>query len=174
MTNAFTRGLRRSLIVAGACLALATPAFAHHYEAGALKIGHPWSRATPPGAKVGGGYLSVTNTGKTADRLIAVEDAFAGATEIHEMAMDKGVMKMRQLDKGIAIKPGDTVRLAPGGYHIMFMNLKEPLKQGAMMDATLVFEKAGRVPVKFKVEGMGAKAPGEHDHMQMDNMEHKK
>ena len=156
---------RTMLGLAGVCFLLSavTCAFAHDYTAGALKIGHPWSRATPPGAKVGGGYLSIENTGAETDKLIAIEGDAASPIELHEMAMESGVMKMRALPAGVEIKPGATVRFSPGGYHVMFMNLKEPFKQGSMVKATLVFEKAGKVPVEFKVEAIGAKGE-EHTH----------
>ena len=139
-------------------LSLGGAALAHDYKAGALKIGHPWSRATPGGAKVGGGYLVIENTGSTADKLIAVSaPAIAGRTEMHEMATTNGVMTMRPLDSGVEIAPGAKVEFKPGGYHIMFMELKQPLKQDERVKGTLTFEKAGPVEVEFKVEGMGAR-----------------
>ncbi len=164
------RQTRTILGLAGFCFLLSalTCAFAHGYTVGSLKIGHPWSRETPPGAKVGGGYLSIENTGDAPDTLVAVESDAAAPVQIHEMAMDNGVMKMRPLAAGIEIKPGSTVTLAPCGYHVMFMNLKEPFTAGAMVKAVLVFEKAGRVPVEFKVEKQGFN-PAEH----MGHMEHK-
>ncbi|WP_454915174.1 copper chaperone PCu(A)C [Xanthobacter sediminis] len=141
------------------------PAAAHEYKAGAIEIGHPWARATPGGASVGGGYLTLKNTGATPDRLVSVAVPFAGRAEIHEMATADGVMTMRPLPDGIALPPGGSVALKPGALHIMFMDLKEPLKEGAMVDGTLTFEKAGTVPVKFKVEGLGAGAPAPaHEH----------
>jgi hypothetical protein len=140
-------------------------ALAHSYTVGPLKIGHPWSRATPGGAKVGGGYLSIENTGAEPDRLVSVQVPFAGKTEIHEMATANGVMTMRPLEAGIAIAPGAKVEFKPGGYHIMFMELKQPLKQDERLKGTLTFEKAGPVEVEFKVEAIGAKADeGGHKH----------
>ncbi len=88
----------------------------------------------------------------------------AGRVEIHEMAINNGVMTMRPLDKGLAIEPGKTVKLAPGGYHLMLMDLKNPLKQGEKVPLELQFEKAGKVAVSLDVEGVGAQAPsGGHD-----------
>ena len=139
-------------------LSLGGAAFAHDYKAGALKIGHPWSRATPGGAKVGGGYLVIENTGATPDKLIAVSaPGISGRAEMHEMATTNGVMTMRPLDSGVEIAPGAKVEFKPGGYHIMFMELKQPLKQDERVKGTLTFEKAGPVEVEFKVEGMGAR-----------------
>lgn len=139
-------------------LSLGGAALAHDYKAGALKIDHPWSRATPGGAKVGGGYLVIENTGSAADKLVAVSaPAIAGRTEMHEMATTNGVMTMRPLDGGVAIAPGAKVEFKPGGYHIMFMELKQPLKQDERVKGTLTFEKAGTVEVEFKVEAVGAR-----------------
>jgi copper(I)-binding protein len=140
------------------CLSFGGTALAHDYKAGGLRIDHPWSRATPGGAKVGGGYLVIENTGATADRLVSVSaPSIAGRTEIHEMAVTNGVMTMRPLDSGIAIAPGAKVEFKPGGYHIMFMELKQPLKQDERVKGTLTFEKAGAVEVEFKVESVGAR-----------------
>lgn len=145
----------------GALAVQAPPVAAHEYKAGSIEIGHPWARATPGGATVGGGYLVLKNTGAAPDRLVSVSAPFAGRTEIHEMGMANGVMTMRPLPDGIALPPGGTVTLKPGAFHIMFMELKQPLKEGEMLDGTLTFEKAGAVPVKFKVEGLGAGAPAQ-------------
>jgi copper(I)-binding protein len=133
-------------------------------KVGDLVITQPWSRATPGGAKVAGAYLTVQNKGSAADRLVSGSAEIAGHVEIHEMAMDGGVMKMRALDKGLAIEPGKTVKLAPGGYHVMLMDLKNPLKQGDKVLVTLQFEKAGKVNLILDVEGVGAQAPGGGDH----------
>jgi copper(I)-binding protein len=132
-------------------------AFAHDYKAGPLKIVHPWSRATPAGAKVGGGYLGIENTGTTPDRLVSVSVPFAARAEMHEMATTNGVMTMRPLEQGVDVPAGGKVEFKPGGYHIMFMELKQPLKQGEAVKGTLTFEKAGTVEVEFKVDAVGAK-----------------
>ena len=143
-----------------ACLAtLAFPAYARDYKAGAIEIVNPWTRATPPTAPSGGGFLMLTNTGKTADRLIAVKSPTAGKVEIHEMKMDGNVMRMRELEKGLEIPPGGSVELKPGGYHIMFMGLKAPFEKDTRVPATLVFEKAGSIDVELSVVPMGAGAP---------------
>ncbi len=156
MTKSILAALALSLSLSGISLA-------HDYKAGALKIDHPWSRATPGGAKVGGGYLVIENTGTSADRLVSVTaPSIAGKTEIHEMAVTNGVMTMRPLDSGIEIAPGAKVEFKPGGYHIMFMELKQPLKQDARIKGTLTFEKAGTVEVEFKVEAVGARGSADH------------
>lgn len=137
------------------------------YKAGSLTIEAPWSRATPGGAKVAGGFMKITNTGTESERLTGGTVPFAGRFEIHEMAMDGGIMKMRPLAKGLEIKPGETVELKPGGYHLMFMDLKSALKEGQSVKGTLTFEKAGKVDVEFKVGPLGGGAPkggGGHSH----------
>jgi copper(I)-binding protein len=138
----------------------AAPVCAQEVKAGDLVISQGWSRATPNGAKIGGGYLTIENKGATADRLIGVSAEVAGKVEVHEMAMNNGVMTMRPLDKGLAIEPGQTVKLAPGGYHLMMFDLKEPLKQGDKVPVTLQFEKAGTVKFSLDVQGIGAQGPG--------------
>lgn len=150
-------------LAAAALLLSAGLATAHEFKAGPLKIGHPWSRATPAGAKVGGGYLSIENTGTAADRLVSVSVPFAARSEIHEMAVKDGIMTMRPMDAGVELPAGTKVEFKPGGYHIMFMELKQQLKQGEMMKGTLTFEKAGAVDVEFKVDSIAAKgSEGEH------------
>lgn len=153
--------MKLSYSLAAAALLLSVGfATAHEFKAGPLKIGHPWSRATPAGAKVGGGYLSIENTGTTADRLVSVSVPFAARSEIHEMAVKDGIMTMRPMDTGVELPAGTKVEFKPGGYHIMFMELKQQLKQGEMMKGTLTFEKAGTVDVEFKVDAIAAKAAG--------------
>jgi hypothetical protein len=126
------------------------------YKVGALEIDSPWSRAVPKGAKVAAGYMKIKNTGTEPDRLVGGSTPVAGRFEIHEMRMDKGVMKMRPLPSGLEIKPGETVELKPSSSHIMMMDLKEPIQRGKPFKASLMFEKAGQVDVDFAVEAVGA------------------
>ena len=138
------------------------------YTVGQLVIEAPWTRATPGGAQVAGGYLKITNKGSEADRLIGGTLPPASAVEVHEMAMTDGIMKMRRLEKGLEIKPGQTVELKPGSYHLMLTGLREGLKEGPPIKGTLVFEKAGSVEVEFRVAPIGARsgsgASGGHTH----------
>jgi copper(I)-binding protein len=136
-----------------------TPSRAEEVKAGDLVITQAWSRATPGGAKVGGGYLTIENKGSVPDRLIGGSAAVADKIQVHEMATNNGVMTMRPLDKGLVIEPGKTVNLAPGGYHLMLLDLKSPLKQGDKLPVTLEFERAGKVSLSFDVQGMGAQGP---------------
>jgi copper(I)-binding protein len=145
------------------CIAVlgAAPARAQEVKAGDLVITQAWARATPNGAKIGGGYLTIENKGSTPDRLVGGSADIAGKLEVHEMAMKDGVMTMRPLGDGLAIDPGKTVKLAPGGYHLMMFELKNPLKQGDAVPVTLKFEKAGEVKLSLAVQGIGAQAPGD-------------
>src|SRR5882757_813279 len=159
--NAFSR----TFIFAALAVALfASPVRAEDIKAGDLVISQAWSRATPGGAKIAGGYLTIENKGAAPDRLIGGSGDIAGKVEVHEMATKDGVMTMRPLDKGLVIEPGKTVKLAPGGYHLMLMDLKGPFKQGDQVPVTLEFEKAGKVNLSLDVQGVGAQAPA-HDHM---------
>ena len=135
----------------------ANPAAAHDITKGDLVISAPWSRATPAGASVAAGYLAVTNKGLSADRLLSFTTDLAGQPEVHEMSNEGGIMKMRPLAKGLAIPAGATVKLEPGGYHLMFIGLKRMLKQGESFAGTLTFEKAGTVEVSFTVAPIGAR-----------------
>jgi len=157
----------RFICAAALAAMLASPALAADYTAGSLKISAPWARATPKGAQVGGGYMSITNTGTIPDRLISGAAGISSGFEIHEMSMDAGVMKMRMLKDGLEIKPGETVTLKPGGYHVMFMGLKDQLRQGETFKTTLEFAKAGKVEVEFKIEGIAASSGGHSSHGDM-------
>jgi copper(I)-binding protein len=153
-----TRHLFLALVLLLAGIGVAS---ARSYKLGALEIGHPWARATPPTAPTGGGFLSVKNTGTEPDRLMSVSSPAAQTVQVHEMKMEGNVMRMRELESPLEIKPGETVTLAPGGLHLMMMGLKEPLKQGERVPLTLVFEKAGKIDVELVVVAMGA-TPGHH------------
>jgi copper(I)-binding protein len=126
------------------------------FKLGDLTVTSPWTRATPGGAKIAGGYLTITNNGTSVDRFVGAKSDATDHVEIHEMSMSDGVMKMRPLPNGLEIKPGETVELKSGGYHLMFMDLKRPLKQGDTLKATLQFEKAGSLDVNFNVNALGA------------------
>lgn len=133
---------------------------------GALKITDPFVRATLPNQPVAGGFVTVTNTGDSDDVLVGASSEVAGRVEVHEMAMADGVMKMRALDDGLPLPAGETVTLAPGGYHIMFMDLVGPLTDGQTATVTLTFRDAGDVTLDMPVKaagGHGAQAGhGEH------------
>jgi len=150
-------------IVAAGVIALSSGAHAYDYKVGALEIDHPWSRAVPKGATVAAGYVTIRNTGTEPDRLLSGSTPVAGKFEIHEMSMDKGVMRMRPLPGGLEIKPGQTVELKPQSFHIMMTGLRQPIEKGKPFKGALVFEKAGAVDVDFAVEGVGATPAAAHD-----------
>jgi copper(I)-binding protein len=156
--------IRRLTLLSIACSALAAyvataPARAEEVKGGDLVISQVWSRATPKGAKTGGGYLTIENKGNMPDKLIGGSADVAGTVQVHEMSTEGGVMKMRPVESGLTIEPGKTVKLAPGGYHLMLMDLKAPLKRGEKVPVTLEFEKGGKVTVSLDVEGVGAQGP---------------
>src|SRR6201994_4526290 len=112
--------MRTSLVAAALiAFAAAAPVRADDVKAGDLVISQAWTRATPGGAKTGGGFLTIENKGSTPDKLVGVSADAAGKVEVHEMAMDGGVMKMRPVEGGLTIEPGKTVKLAPGGLPLM-------------------------------------------------------
>ena len=143
-----------ALALSGAAAHAETPAF----KAGDIAIDSAWARATPKGAETGAAYFTVHNNGATPDKLVGGSADFA-AVEIHEMKTDKGVMEMRELRQGLNVPAHGMIRLAPGGYHIMFTHLTKPLARGDKVTATFAFEHAGSVTVEFPVEGLGAAGP---------------
>lgn len=153
----------RKFAFAAAALAAALstlPAAAADVAAGDLRIASAWSRATPPSAPTGAGFLEIKNVGDADDRLLAVDCACAELSQVHEMKMEGGVMQMRELADGLPIPAGATVELAPGGNHLMFIHLKAPFKEGEAFTATLTFERAGKVEVPFDVTGLRGKGMG--------------
>ncbi|MCR4283358.1 MAG: copper chaperone PCu(A)C [Bauldia sp.] len=152
-----TRRLFATLI---AVSMFAAPAFAHEITIGSLSLTDLWTRATPPGAPTAAGYLTITNDGNEADRLIAGASPDAGKGELHMMEVKDGMMTMHPVDGGIEIPAAGSVTLAPGGFHFMFITLKEPLKEGGKMPVTLTFEKAGTVETFLHILAVGAEGPG--------------
>ncbi len=141
--------------------AAAPPAHADEAKPSPIRVASPWLRATPKGAPVVGGYATITNTGSAPDRLVGASIDVAARAEVHTMAMADGVMHMRKLDDGLAVAPGATLTLAPGGDHLMFFTPSAPIREGQSVRGTVVFAKAGAVPVTFAVAAIGATvAPG--------------
>jgi len=151
------------VLVSALLLAAMASASAHDYKVGSLEIDHPWSRATPKGASVAGGYMKITNTGSTPDRLIGGATEAARKFEIHEMKVDGGVMKMRELTNGLEIPPGGTIELKPGSLHVMMTGVTRPFVKGERVKASLTFEKAGKVDIEFIVDAVGGDAR-QHQH----------
>jgi len=135
-------------------------AAAADYHLGALQITEPWARATPEGVSSGAAYMTVMNAGPKAERLNCVSSDAATKCEIHEMSMDGGVMRMRPVEGGLEIKPGETVTLKPGGFHMMLTGLKAPLRQGKTLEVTLQVDNGGTAKVEFPIAAVGAPEPG--------------
>jgi copper(I)-binding protein len=137
-----------------------TPARAADYDIGSIHITQPWARATPKGASSGAAYMTITNNGKTPDRVSCVSSDVSAECQIHTMTMDNGVMKMRPVQGGLEIKPGETVTLKPSSLHLMLVDLKHTLEQGKTAKATLKFEHAGTIDVEFPIAAIGSAVPG--------------
>ena len=154
------RSITRGFVCALLATALLAPSLrAENAASGNLVITQPWSRATPSGARVAGGYLTIENKGPAPDRLLSGSTELAKRLEIHEMALKDGVMTMRPIESGVPIEPGQRIKFAPGGYHLMLLDLNAPLRQGERVPVTLQFEHAGEIKALFEVQGVGAQAP---------------
>jgi len=150
-------------IAVGALMCLSTAlCAAHDYIVGDITIDHPWARATPPKAVNAGGFMLLNSKG--GDQLIAASSDIADKTEIHEMKMVDGVMKMRPVAAGLELAANQPVKLAPGGYHIMFSGIKQALKEGDQFPVTLTFAKAGKITVTIKVQAMTDLSAQQHGH----------
>jgi copper(I)-binding protein len=163
MTNFARKTIGRGIaavLALGLAQLSATAASAADVDVGSIHISQPWARATPKGASAGAAYMTITNNGKTPDKVNCVSSDASAECQIHSMTMDNGVMVMRPVEGGLEIKPGETVTLKPGGFHMMLLNLKQPLEQGNTMTAKLKFDNAGMVDVTYPIAGIGAAAPG--------------
>lgn len=145
----------------GAWLALALAAFAQA-AAAHIVAAQAWARPTVAGQPAGGGFVRLINQGKQDDRLIAASSPVAQRMEIHHMVIENNVMRMREVQGGVAIKAGETLELKPGGLHVMFLDLKQPLQRDSKVPVTLEFEKAGKVNVEFVVQPRAPEADGGH------------
>jgi periplasmic copper chaperone A len=154
----------RALLIVVTLVLAGSPATGADFAAKGLKIGHPWTRPAMQGG-AGVGYMTIANTGKAADTLVAVETSAAKSAGVHRTAVNGQVTSMRPLP-ALAIAPGQTVALAPGGDHIMMVGLTRALSQGQKIPVTLVFQKAGRVQIELSVEttrpASAAASPNHH------------
>jgi copper(I)-binding protein len=135
------------------------------YSLGALRIISPWMRATAKGATVAGAYFTITNTGSEPDRLLNITSDIATTVEVHEMSVTDNVMKMRPVEKPLEIEPGAVLEFKPNGYHLMFSRLKQGIKEGDKVKATMVFEKAGEIEIEFPAGSIAAMGPSKADQM---------
>lgn len=150
---------RRSLLLA----VLATPAVAVAQGTSPLRIEQPFARATAPTARAGSAYMTIVNSAATADRLLRAESSVAARVELHTVIKEGDVMRMREVP-AIDVPANGKATLAPGGFHVMLMELKAPLKAGDTAAITLVFEKAGRIDVAVPILPLGSAPAGEHKH----------
>ena len=152
----------RAALAALMALALShspAPAQVAEFTAGKIKVAGPWTRATPESSKVGGGFMTLTNTGSEPDRLVSGSVEIADSLEIHEIHIVNGVAMMRKVNPGIALAPGRSVVLKPFSHHLMMMDLHRPLRAGDRIKGKLVFERAGAVDIEYVVVPMGANGP---------------
>lgn len=155
--------MTRHLAMALALSLSAGAAFAET-KIGTLMLTEPFTRETLPNAPVAGGYVTIMNMGEADDTLIAATSAIAGSTEIHSMEMDGDIMRMREVEGGLTIPAGETVVLQPGGFHLMFMQLNQPLVEGETVSVTLTFETAGEVTLDLPVGAKNARSAMGHGH----------
>jgi copper(I)-binding protein len=157
--------MKSLIIVAALALGLVSTAQAQTTGTPSVEIMVPWARATPGAARNGAAYFTIVNKGKASDRLVAVSTPVAAMAELHRTEDDKGVMKMLPVTS-VEVKAGGRAVFKPGGYHVMLMGLKAPLKEGQSFPLTLTFEKAGKLDVTVKVRKVGAMGDG-HGGMKM-------
>jgi copper(I)-binding protein len=138
----------------------ASAALAQSHGRSDIEVQHPWSRATPPGAKVGAGYMEIHNRGAQPDRLIAASTPAAQRVELHISERQGDVARMRQV-KSYEIPARGRYVLQPGGAHLMLFDLARPLEKGERVKVKLRFERAGELEVELEVRDMGSR---EHRH----------
>jgi len=151
----------RSVFILGTTLLLAAVAHAHQFSVGQLVIGHPWARPTASGMPTGAAYLSITNHGARKDILLSAHSPAATRVEFHRTSFEAGMAKMRPASS-LVIEPGSTLTAAPGGLHLMLVDLKSPLAQGAAVPLVLTFKDAGEVTVLLKIESQDQSASTTH------------
>ena len=163
--------LGSTVLIAGCNPAADTPTTAE--TASAIAITAPWSRETAEGQNAGGAFMTIANTGTAADRLTGGSTPVAGRVEIHTMSMDGGVMRMRPLADGLEVPAGGAVTLKPGSFHVMLMDLKQPLKAGDKVPLTLTFDGAGTITTALEVQPAGAAGPAmEHSPEKQGEADH--
>lgn len=138
-----------------------------HAEAssGDIHVSEAWARAMLPGQPTGGAYLTIRNSGGEPDTLVSVKSPAAQKVEVHSMKMQDDVMVMRPVEGGLEIPAGETVTLEPGGLHLMFMQVEEPLSNSGTVPVTLDFENAGTVSLEVPVlPASTGRGTGGHDH----------
>ena len=171
---------KKTLALACLLAGLATgPTLAHEFHVEGLTIDHPFARENPRVGGAGGAFMTITNAGDSDDILVGASSPVSDDVELHTHIMEDGVMRMREVEGGIPVPAGTVVGLQPGGYHVMLMEINEPLVEGDEFPLTLIFEHAGSVDVMVSVEDISAGAHGNMEHMSemddaddMDDMDH--
>jgi copper(I)-binding protein len=151
-TDHVFRAVVCALLLHAAC------AWSHSYDRGDIQVRHPWSRATPPGAKVGVAYMEIRNRGAQPDKLLSASTPMAKAVELHVTQRDGEVMKMRHV-QAFEIPARERHELRPGGSHLMLLNLAQPLRKGERFTMRLRFERAGELEIELEVQEQGARRP---------------
>jgi periplasmic copper chaperone A len=146
-------------LVVPAAILVPARALGAEFDVGNVQVINPWTRATPKGASVAGAYMTIRNKGGEADRLVGGSVEVAGRVELHKMEMDGGVARMRPVEGGLEIKPGESIELKPGSLHVMFVELNRPVQHGQKVKGTLEFQKSGKVELEYEVQPVGASAP---------------
>ena len=147
------------VILAGCQASPEANAPAAETAASSIALTEPWSRETAEGQNAGGAFMTIANSGTAADRLTGGSTPVAARVEIHTMTMENDVMRMRQLEDGLEIPAGGEVTLKPGSFHVMLMDLKQPLKAGEKVPLTLTFAGAGTLETELEVRPAGTMAP---------------
>lgn len=147
--------MKRVLLALGLFASLIVPASAHGFKIGELAIVHPFLRATPPTATTTAGYMVIRNQGSASDRLLRIETTAAEKVTFHRTVIDRDIAKMVPIEEGFEIPAGGEFRLGADGTHAMLVGLTGPIDLGFLIEATLVFERAGALPMTFEVEPAG-------------------
>jgi len=164
--------VRTGLVAALLALtAVVAPVMAHEYRVGDIEVIHPYAPPTPPGAPMAAGYLEIINHGTQDDRLVGGKVTFAHELQMHETTVEGDVSRMRQIEGGMLIPAGSTVKFEPLGKHLMFTDLAEPLVDGDRQSAVLTFEQAGDLEVEFAIEHAETGAT-DHENMDHGKMDH--
>ena len=163
--------LAKSLSTAFLAIALQSAAFAHDQTSANLQVTDAWIRASAPGQTNGAGYMTINNTSHHPDRMISASTSVAGRTELHTVLTEDGLAKMREVN-AIDIAANSMAKFSPNGFHVMFLQMKQPFKEGETIPVTLKFEKSGEIKVDFVVKPTtynpsGQNAPMNHDHGSM-------
>ena len=161
--------MRTLLTLAATTLLIVAASFAFAQDA-SIQVEQPWARATPAGATTGAVYLTITNKSQEMDRMLSASSDVADKLQIHEMKVVNGTMEMREVPSGLPVPAKGSVVLKPGGFHVMLIGLKKPLKAGETIPLTLDFEKAGKVSITVPIRAMGA---GHDDMPGMGHMDKK-